>query len=316
MKKKFLFTFTALLCAVVCAVGFAACSEKSAVKLSYELSSDSSYYTVTEISTSEKTDVIVPSEHEGKPVKRITCRANGKIARLSIPDSVNYIGENAFYGCGADLVTFGDYADAELSTHDEKIQLYSLYIGDRAFVQCNLTKVTIPDDAYLGTSVFQSNNIAEVKFGGNISVKTDGSYELNAFRYCPLTSIVLPEATVSYSVSLSCLANTSPSSFDEKTYTLPLKYVVAPACVKLSGSWARGQINNYNVYPPEIYCKATELEAAGTPFYSSIDDIRASKCYQFNKPEKPFYQFVYYYSESKPTAGSCWRFVNGVPAKW
>lgn len=317
MKKKLLLTVTAFVCAVICAIGFAACGDKESVKLSYELSADGNFYTVTKIKTSEKVDVEIPSEHDGKPVKKIAdSAASGKIARLTVPNTVNYIGEKAFYGSDVESVTFGDYANAELTTCDSKIQPYSLYVGDKAFIQCKLTKITIPANAYLGSAVFQSEGITEVKFEGNVSVTTDGNYELTAFRYCPLTSIILPEATANYSVGLSGLANTSPYPFDEKTFTLPLKFVVVPSCVKLTGNWARAQINNGDIYPPEIYCKATAAMADATPFYSSIKDILRTNCSQNGKPVKEFGQFVFYYSETKPASGDGWRFVNGVPAKW
>lgn len=70
--------------------------------LAYNLSSDGTYYTVSGIGTCTDTDVVIPSTHEGKPVKDIGNSAFYECYGLTsvvIPNGVTSIGDYAFYAC-------------------------------------------------------------------------------------------------------------------------------------------------------------------------------------------------------------------------
>ncbi len=322
--KKLTTLALALACASTCVWGLVACGSSEA-KLTYELSEDGTYYTVTKIKMPDvdkngnKTDLVIPAEHEGKPVKRIKGTCIGKVGRLTIPDSITYIGNNTFSG-KVDTVTFGDYENAELTTHDDKIQPYSIYIGERAFADGNSTKLTIPANAYLGKECFRASKVTEVSFEGNIAVDTDGKYSFDAFaKSTALASIEMPEATVDYSLSLSGLIDTQPNDFDERTYKIPLKYAVIPACVNLDARyWSWGQIRNYDFYPPVIYYKGTGSITDNSTFMKSVKDFLTVEVSEFGKSETTFDKFIYYYSEERPTdTANKWHYnSNGAPAKW
>lgn len=322
MKKKLLFTLAASVCALTCAFSLAACGDDNKDMIEFELSSDGSYYSVSKINhnkSTEKRELTIPAEHEGKPVKRIQEDAvvnkyYSHFSRVTIPDSVTYIADEAFKGCDIDALVFGSYENAELNTDNDKIQPYSIYIGAQAFMNNNLKALTVPENAYLSNQSFSDNPIATVKFNGGISVDKDGNYTLNAFHgSTALQSIDLPENTVKYNVGLSSLTLTQSSgtsSIDIASYKMPLEYVVVPENVTLTGDWARGQIDNKDIYPPKIYYKG----AAGLPKIAG-GVTGTTKVYQTGKPEMTFGQFVYNYSETK-SSGNTWHYVNGVPTKW
>lgn len=69
--------------------------------LQYSLNDDDTY-TVWGIGTCTDTDLIIPSQYNGKKVTRIEeCAFEGKehITRVFIPKSISYVGYRAFFGC-------------------------------------------------------------------------------------------------------------------------------------------------------------------------------------------------------------------------
>ena len=72
--------------------------------LQYTLSDDGTYYTLTGTGTNTDTDVVVPAEHEGLPVKAIGDNAlegNTAITSIILQDGIERIGEEAFKNCTA-----------------------------------------------------------------------------------------------------------------------------------------------------------------------------------------------------------------------
>ena len=72
--------------------------------LQYTLSDDGTYYTLTGMGTNTDTDVVVPAEHEGLPVKAVGDNAlegNTAITSIILQDGIERIGEEAFKNCTA-----------------------------------------------------------------------------------------------------------------------------------------------------------------------------------------------------------------------
>ncbi len=70
--------------------------------LSYLLSSDGTYYSVTGIGTCTDTDLVIPSKHNGVPVTVIGDSAFllcASFTSITIPDSVTTIGDSVFGSC-------------------------------------------------------------------------------------------------------------------------------------------------------------------------------------------------------------------------
>ena len=68
--------------------------------LSYTLSYDKTYYTVTGMGTCTDENIVIPSTYEGLPVKAISgFGSESQIKSVYIPNSVVTINKNAFYNC-------------------------------------------------------------------------------------------------------------------------------------------------------------------------------------------------------------------------
>ena len=69
--------------------------------LEYQLSTDGTYYILSDIGTATDKDIIIPGEHEGLPVVKIKDNAflNSSIESVKIPNTVQIIGKSAFADC-------------------------------------------------------------------------------------------------------------------------------------------------------------------------------------------------------------------------
>ena len=159
------------------------------------------YYSVTGHSDEMDTEIIIPTDLDGCPVKTIeeydfsSCT---DLTSVTIPNSITSIGKDAFYGCGLVSVTIPNSVTT---------------IGDDAFYECrDLTSVKIGNGiASIGYRLFSDcENLTSVKMGKNVS--SIGKYAFNgcsslasitlpdvlesigdfAFRKCGLTSVSIP----------------------------------------------------------------------------------------------------------------------------
>ena len=131
MKKSLLFLL--LFCSIVMICSLISCGifdrfsqPTPSEGLSFELSTDGTYYILTGRGTCTDTKIVVPSEHEGKPVKEITYGSEplnvdelleelvilegvthisknafqrfSNLKSITLPESLEVIGQNAFYG--------------------------------------------------------------------------------------------------------------------------------------------------------------------------------------------------------------------------
>ena len=166
-----------------------------AYTLKYTLITNDTEYEVADV-TGDPTDLVIPSEYEGKPVTSIGYKAfawcNG-LTSVVIPDGVTSIGEDAFESC-FDLTSVV-IPDSVTS------------IGDGAFEYCSsLTSVVIPDSVTsIGSYAFYDcDGLTSVVIGESVT-----SIGERAFNSCDnLTSVVLLFKTAMDLVSLS----TFPSS--------------------------------------------------------------------------------------------------------
>ena len=197
--------------------------------LVYKLSSDRTYFIVSGIGTASASDIVIPADFNGLPVRAIGERAfqYANISSITIPDSITSIGDMAFYSsrgltrvyitdiaawCAID---FGDnplsdannlYLNGELVT-DLVIPDGVTSIGAYAFRNCDsLTSVTIGDGvtsigdgAFYGCSGLTSVYITDIAawcaidFGDNPL-----SYAHNLYLNGELvTDLVIPDGVTS-----------------------------------------------------------------------------------------------------------------------
>lgn len=179
--------------------GYAADSLPVTENLVFTLSSDESYYILTEIprGDDDELDIIIPDTYEGKPVKAIGMPdvmnyigMNGGIKALYIPDGVIEIGDGAFEH-SLDLVY------VRLPDTLEKI-------GRMAFQNCQLVNITIPGSVRsIDFGAFEDNKtLRNVVVGEGVTNLGSGT-----FSGCSqIISISLPStmATVSDSAFADC----------------------------------------------------------------------------------------------------------------
>ena len=189
--------------------------------LIYKLSSDRTYFIVSSIGTASTSDIVIPADLNGLPVRAIGELAfqYANISSITIPDSITSIGQRAFYfsrgltsvyitdiaaWCAIDFrgslsnpleVAQNLYVNGELVT-DLIIPDSVTSIGDQAFAGCtSLTSIVIPDsvtsigdEAFTGCAGLTSITIPD----GVTSIGDSAFYGCDS-----LTSIVIPDGVTS-----------------------------------------------------------------------------------------------------------------------
>jgi hypothetical protein len=146
----------------------------------------------------------IPESINKLPVRAILNLSNRNITRVQIPNSVTYIGEEAFYENNLTSITIPDSVTSIGSSAFFGNKLTSVtignsvtYIGNSAFGsyygENQLTSVTIPDSVtYIGSKAFFENKLTSVTIGN--SVTSIGS---EAFSSNKLTSVTIPDSVTS-----------------------------------------------------------------------------------------------------------------------
>ncbi|MDE7227339.1 MAG: leucine-rich repeat domain-containing protein [Treponemataceae bacterium] len=211
----------ALVAAVVLAAGLTACQKKDGAaqqpagtakaakptpvnEFSRELTEDSSGVRILEYNGSAKS-VVIPAEIEGLPVKEIGEYAfinNDKTLKsVTVPDSVEKIGKNAFMGCKSlnSIIIPDSIEKIDEFVFCNCISLKSVTLGNsvkeigyNAFSNTALESVTIPDSVEeIGIEAFGGcKSLKSVTLGN--SVQKIGCF---AFSGCSaLQSLTIPDS--------------------------------------------------------------------------------------------------------------------------
>lgn len=165
--------------------------------LEYALAEDGSHYIVAGVGTCKNQVVVIPAEHEGKPVTEIgvsaftCCEA---ITRIVLPDTVTRICAEAFMGCtGLEKINIPDGVTD---------------IDDQVFAACySLSEIRIPDGVTrIGDSAFFSCwSLTSLLIPSSVT-----SIEGGAFTRCPsLESITVEKGNTVYHSDGNCLIETA-----------------------------------------------------------------------------------------------------------
>lgn len=182
MTKKKLFTVGLAVLSSVSLLAFTACKKntqqaesteqseqveaiESTSGIEYELSKDGTYYVITNYTGTAK-KVVCGDTHKNLPVKEIGDNAfyNTNVEMLTISDSIEKIGEYAFFNCdylttidfGNGLKEIGEYSFSACKSLTQVILPEGLErIENSAFYSSNVINVSIPESInYIGINVF------------------------------------------------------------------------------------------------------------------------------------------------------------------
>ncbi len=121
----------------------------STAGLVYELSYDQTYYICSGIGTAQGENIVIGSKYNELPVKEIKTEAfayNNNIKNITIPESVEKIGKNAFIGCN--LLNY-NYSNGGLYLGNNENKYYAfINLSDstlKSFIMENKTRIIAED---------------------------------------------------------------------------------------------------------------------------------------------------------------------------
>lgn len=259
----------------------------------FTLSEDGSYYIVSYRSAAG--DAIIPETYNGLPVKEIADKGfySANITGITIPDSVVYIGENAFERCKnlksvtiPESVTHIGNSAFESCTNLESVKInYGVTaIGNNLFMECkNLKTVTLPESVTtIGSFAFNNcSSLDDIKIPD--SVTKIGDY---AFYGCGITKITIPNSVISigrgtfgYCGSLATVAfgeDSKLESIDANAFSscTGLKSIAIPSSVTYLGKNVLGgctELESIAVPSTEVTIEGANKFHLGYMFASSYN---------------------------------------------
>ena len=175
-------------------------------ELSFIISADGTYYICTGLPLETTlTEVVVPSVHNGLPVKEIGSMAFSycNFTSIELPDGLVYIDDWAFNGCmHLDSIVLPDTVKeigrsvfGVTALKDVVLSENLDYIGPNAFNGCeNLTKIILPASVtYIDESAFSSSGLAQIIIPEDSKLYHIGG---NAFNGTDLKEISIPSSVV------------------------------------------------------------------------------------------------------------------------
>ncbi len=215
-----------------------ACTVCHASHLTYNLAGDE--YTVTGIAADcVSTEIIIPATENGLPVFSISDAAfkgNLTIAKVTLPDSISIIGNEAFSGCTAlENVIFGNGLTK---------------IKYRSFADCvSLESIAFPDSLRtLGNEACADcTNLKTVSFG-----KLMASFLPECFDGCALLeSINVSEENASYCSIGGIVYDGSKMSVVYVPYAISGKVEIPDGIIKISGTSFQNRAKITGIYIPK-----------------------------------------------------------------
>lgn len=280
MKKAWGVLFAMVLCAVL-ALGGRGQDAVPSDGLAYQRSADGTYYIVVGPGSHTGSDLVIPAQHDGLPVKEIGAHAFAGCANLTkviLPEGLAVIGEEAFAAC----------------TSLERIILPGTVtvLADHIFEGCT----AMVDCIFDGTGgEWLAVKRAEHWYD---SQTIEGYYSQHGLMWED-SIILLKNPQYNYILNedkASCTWYGHKGKFYSRRVVIPTHYNKLPVtAMKFSDSFGQGY--------RKVYYEGTKAQWAAL---SMIGDV-----YVIDRA------VVYYYSETGPLdCGNYWRYVDGIPVPW
>ena len=280
MKKAWGVLFAMVLCAVL-ALGGRGQDAVPSDGLAYQRSADGTYYIVVGPGSHTGSDLVIPAQHDGLPVKEIGAHAFAGCADLTkviLPEGIEVIGEEAFASC----------------TSLERIILPGTVtvLADHIFEGCT----AMVDCIFDGTGgEWLAVKRAEHWYD---SQTIEGYYSQHGLMWED-SIILLKNPQYNYILNedkASCTWYGHKGKFYSRRVVIPTHYNKLPVtAMKFSDSFGQGY--------RKVYYEGTKAQWAAL---SMIGDV-----YVIDRA------VVYYYSETGPLdCGNYWRYVDGIPVPW
>ncbi|MBO5790809.1 MAG: leucine-rich repeat domain-containing protein, partial [Clostridia bacterium] len=181
--------------------------------LEYQLSEDGTHYILIGIGTCEDTELIIPSTHEGLPVKQIGTHAffgNSTLTSVTVSEGVTSIENYAFYACPnltsvilpSSVTVIGELAFSSCESLSNVLLSENLTeIGPMAFFESPLATRTYNNCKYVGTASNPYYAVVDMASSRATTCVLHEDTKLIADAgtgdLCPMTTLVIP-ASVSY----------------------------------------------------------------------------------------------------------------------
>ena len=273
------------------------------------------------------TRVIADNFYYGKDTSYLT--------QLTLPNTLISIGSSAFSGSGLSRVTIPDsvqYIGDSAFKNSSELKYLTLgngvtKIDNYAFASCYIKTLTLPESlTYIGYKAFYDNRIVDLLIPSNVKtidaqafadMKTITSITLNegletigdyAFKATAITSISVPNSVkqIGEGVFNAC------SSLEEAYFGSGIKTIsknTFKACTALKSVLIRKTVTRIE---DSVFEGCSALE---TIFYQG-SAYNWSTIYKGLNNGTISNATIYLYSESQPSSGNYWHYVNGVPTKW
>ena len=320
--KRILSMLLALSICICACISLTACG--SSAKFEYQLSDDGSYYIITAINITEKTEVLdIPAEYEGKPVKAIMSWVSVKnnkssnLKEINIPGSIRFIKHMSLAeGC---KVNFADYSNNLVPTSTFNFPKKG---NDGSLNYNNLAPHTFYEFSVIIDGLVSSKVSADIEFPHNVVFVNSGNVRPHAesVTFAGLVSTYQEgngengwdEVTTSFIDMRICVTVEIPDVAVGKGYNK----------INVSLPYDQNNARTENLIVSnsvrQVRFSAAKSNNLGQlNIFFSGDDGFESTFY----PEDDFPRHLikdYYYSETQPTdsSESYWRYVNGVPTPW
>lgn len=316
--------------------------------LQYELSYDETYYTVTGIGDYKGRHLVIPEEYNGLPVKGIDSNAFScldmteeekeasaiaKLKKVTVSDSVLYIGDVAFAGTNIKKIYIGsntfsisqvafyktdnlrkikvskdnkDYTSKNGVLYEKRMFVLLKYPPKKSATSFRIPEVVerIEDSAFEGAV-----NLRRVNLGKNL--RTIGSW---AFEGSGIRSIKIPFSVKSIGTeAFKDCAKLKKVELGGKVDYIPngLFY----GCESLTKIVIPGRIQEIGEGSFAECDKLTKVFYEGDE--NDWSNVKFTEYWWFDADTIPETAKIYCYSKERPSGeGNYWRYVLGMPIVW